>query len=115
MKTAKATKPVTSANALTQQVIRVLTLKGCFAWRCQSAGIWDPTKKVYRANSATKGISDVLAFHKSTGQIIAVEIKVNKDRLSVEQSAFLQAVNDAGGLARVIKTSEDIENLIKEL
>lgn len=112
----KQVKPKVSANALTQQVIKVLSLKGCFAWRCQSSGIWDPTKKVYRANSATKGISDVLAFKlDGTARLIAIEIKANRDKLSPEQAAFLQAVNDAGGLGRVVKTSEDIENLIKEL
>jgi hypothetical protein len=86
VKKAKASKPVTSANALTQQVLRVLGLKGFKVWRQNNGGIYDPVKKVFRANSSTLGISDVIGFHKRTGLIIACEIKVGRDKLSSEHN-----------------------------
>jgi hypothetical protein len=111
----KATKPVTSANALTQQVLRVLALKGYEAWRQPSHAVWDEKIKAYRKNSIKRGRSDVIGFKKSTGVVIACEIKVGRDKLSTEQEDFLQAVNEAGGVGVVIRNSDDIEKLIKEL
>jgi hypothetical protein len=77
--------------------------------------VWDPAKKVFRANSSTPGISDVLGFHKRTGIVIACEIKVGKDKLSPEQEAFLKAINEAGGIGRVVRNTNDIEELCKRL
>ena len=102
----------TTANILTTQALRILDLKGWHVWRQNNGGVWDPTKKVFRRNSSTPGISDILGFHRQTGKIIAVEIKAGKDRLSEPQKAFLDEVEKSGGVALVIRTTDDIENLI---
>lgn len=103
--------PVTSANDLTKHALRVLDLNGYNCWRQNNAGVWDPTKKVFRKNSATPGISDIIGFHRKTGQFLACEIKSGKDKLSPEQTLFLDRVKRAGGLAIVIRTTDDIEQL----
>jgi hypothetical protein len=107
----KVVLPATSANALTKHALRILDLKGWYVWRQNNGGVYDPVKKIFRSNSSTPGISDILGFHKKTGQFIACEIKVGKDKLSPYQERFLDQVKRAGGLAIVIRTVEDIENL----
>lgn len=107
--------PAPSANALTAQALRILDMKGFHVWRQNNGGVYDPVKKVFRRNSSTPGISDILGFHKTTGRILAAEIKAGKDKLRPEQEAFLAAVNAAGGIAVVIRTGDDIENLAKTL
>jgi hypothetical protein len=94
-----STKPKgpSPANALTAAVIELLQLRGFRAWRQNNGGVWDPTRQVFRANSSTPGISDVLAYHLKTGRFAAVEIKVGSDKLSDAQTAFLSDVIAAGG------------------
>lgn len=99
-----------SANALTKHALRILDLKGFKVWRQNNGGVWDPGKKVFRANSSTPGISDILGFHRRTGVFIACEIKAGKDKLSNEQEMFLKSVERSGGFALVIRTIEDLEN-----
>lgn len=111
----KVKLPQPSANALTAHALRILDLKGFHVWRQNNGGVYDPVKKVFRAGSSTPGISDILGFHRLTGVIIACEIKAGKDRLSEEQETFLANVKRAGGIAIVIRTTDDIENLNKLL
>ncbi|HEU4903185.1 MAG TPA: VRR-NUC domain-containing protein [Flavisolibacter sp.] len=107
----KATFKGPSANALTKQALRILDLKGFQVWRQNNGGVYDPAKGVFRRGSATPGISDILGFHRRTGLIVAAEIKAGRDRLSEAQEEFLAAVKAAGGLALVIRTTDDIETL----
>lgn len=98
-----------SANALTKHALRILDLKGFHVWRQNNAGVYDPGKKVFRANSATPGISDIIGFHRQTGQFIACEIKAGKDRLSPEQTIFLERVKRCGGISMVVRSIDDLE------
>lgn len=102
----------TSANALTHEALRLLRLKGYYVWRQNNAGIYDPVKKIFRRNSATKGIPDIIGFHRKTSQFIACEIKAGTDRLSEEQKNFLNHVRIAGGIAIVIRNSDDLVKII---
>lgn len=105
----------TSANVLTKQALRMLDLKGYQVWRQNNGGVYDPTLKVFRSNSSTPGISDIIGFHRKTSRFLACEIKAGKDRLSDEQELFLENVRKAGGIALVIRTNDDIESLSKSL
>lgn len=106
--------PGISANALTKNSLRVLSLKGYHVWRQNNGGVFDPKLKRFRANSSTPGISDIIGFHKKTGRFIACEIKAGKDRLSDEQKEFLKNVNNAGGIGMVVRTIDDLENFLKQ-
>ena len=110
----KATPRPSTANTLTKQALRVLDLKGFYAWRQNSAGVYDVKKGVFRKNSATPGISDILGFHRKTGIIIACEIKAGNDRLSRDQEMFLDSVRRAGGIAIVVGTVDDLERFYKK-
>ena len=103
-----------TANALTKHTLKILDLKGFHVWRQNNGGVYDRKFGGYRANSATKGISDILGFNRKTGQIIAAEIKAGKDKLSIEQEVFLKAVERSGGIALVVRTLDDLDNFIKQ-
>lgn len=98
-----------SANALTKQVLRVLWLKGFNCWRQNNGAVYDPVKKVFRAGNTMKGVSDILGYNRNTGVILAVEIKAGYDKLSVHQTAFLEAVRNAGGIGLEVRKIEDLE------
>lgn len=100
-----------TANQLTQYALKVLSFKGWHVWRQNSSGLWDPTKKVFRRNSSTPGISDIIGFNRSTGQFIAVEVKVGRDKLRPEQERFLADVAKAGGVAAVVRSADDVDKI----
>lgn len=102
-----------NTNALTREALRVLSICGFEAWRQNNGGVYDPTKKIFRANSSTPGISDIIGYHKKTGCIIAVEIKTGKDKLSPFQERFIAGVIASGGYAYVVKTVDDLTELLK--
>lgn len=101
------------SNTLTVHAIKALSLNGCHVWRQNNGGVFDPTKKVFRRNSSTPGISDIIGFHKRTGIFIAVEIKAGKDKLRPDQERFLADVKKAGGFTMVVKTMDDVELIYK--
>lgn len=105
----KTPVPKVSTNALTQQALKVLNLKGFNAWRQNNGAVYDPVKKVFRAGQTMKGVSDILGYHRHTGVIVAVEIKTGADKLSVWQEAFLEAINKAGGIGLVVRKIEDLQ------
>ena len=101
------------ANALTKHALKMLDLSGFYVWRQNNGGVYDPTKKVFRRNSSTPGISDILGFHRKTGKFIAVEIKAGKDVLSPYQVNFLDQVHKSGGYSFVVRNLDDIELISK--
>ena len=103
----------TTANTLTKHALKALDHIGYNVWRQNNGGIYDPSKKIFRQNSSTPGVSDILGYHKKTGVILAAEIKAGKDRLSEYQKRFLEGIEKAGGVAMVIRTMDDIENIYK--
>lgn len=100
------------SNALTQQILYYLRLKKCKAWRNNNGGIWDPTKKIFRANSSTPGISDIAGILPG-GRALYIEVKVGKDKLSPDQVEFLDDVNKMGGLAFEARSVDDVIEKIK--
>jgi hypothetical protein len=105
--------PAVKANALTKHAMKILDFKGFHVWRQNNAGVFDNNLQVWRANSSTPGISDIIGFHRKTAQFLACEIKAGKDKLSPEQELFLDRVGRSGGIAIVIRTMDDIEALSK--
>lgn len=103
--------PKMSTNALTKHALRILDMKGFDVWRQNNAAIYDPKIQKFRKNSATPGISDIIGFHKKTGQFIACEIKTGKDKLSSEQELFLKRVNRAGGIGIEVRKIEDLDQV----
>lgn len=88
---------------LTNQVINFIYRQGGYAWRASSTGVYDEATQSYRT-AAKKGVADVLAVLPPSGKLLAVEIKIGKDRLSQEQDGFLKNVSHVGGIAIIVKT-----------
>ena len=107
----KKNKPVTGANTLTRHALRILDLNGFECWRQNNGGVWDATKGVFRKNSSTPGVSDIIGYHRKTGRFLALEVKAGKDKLSPEQTLFLEKVKRSGGVAFVVRTTDVLENL----
>ena len=100
---------ITNANQLTTYVVKVFRRAGYTCWRENTTGLWDAKANAYRANpGAMLGKSDVIGFHSTTGLFLACEVKVGRDRLSAAQTAFLDAVKAAGGLALVVRHGDDL-------
>lgn len=85
---------MSAANKLTNQIIDFVYRHNGYAWRSSSTGVFDQKVGAYRT-AAKKGVSDILAVFR--GQLIAIEVKIGKDRLSPEQEGFLMNVSAAGG------------------
>lgn len=58
-----------------------------------------------------KGGSDLIGWTR-TGQFAAVEVKTPTGRVSVEQQAFIDAVNRAGGRAGVARSVGDVARIL---
>jgi hypothetical protein len=79
-------------------ILQWLNLNGCKAWKNDSVGIWDPTRKVYRKRNGPfnqKGTSDILGILPG-GRMLAIEVKSAKGTLSPEQRYFIDEINKRG-------------------
>ena|SRR3990167_57457 len=94
------------ANALTNQIIDYIYRNGGFSWRASSQGTFDASAGKWRTG-AKKGVSDVLACYK--GRLLAIEVKIGKDKLSNEQQGFLANVEACGGITYVAKYFDDFK------
>src|SRR3990167_8551310 len=97
---------MSAANELTNQILDHIYRAGGYAWRAASVGVFD-TKKMSFRTSAKKGVADILSCFK--GRLIAVEIKIGKDRLSDEQEGFMRNVQHAGGRSFVASHFEQFK------
>lgn len=60
-----------------------------------------------------RGTADLLVCIKGTGRFLALEVKTEKGKPSEFQTGWLQRVRDAGGLAEVVRSIEDVERIIR--
>ena len=63
---------------------------------------------------AFKGCSDVIGQLKN-GQLLAVEVKSQKGKLTHYQSEFLKKVNDNGGVALVVRSVDELQNHLNNI
>ncbi|GAC1385838.1 MAG: hypothetical protein NVSMB45_15030 [Ginsengibacter sp.] len=98
-----------TANELTQYTLKVLKMSGFEVWRNNAIPVRG------RTFIGRKGVSDIIGFCKQTGKFIGVEIKVGKDTLKPEQTDFLTTLAISRGHAFIIKTPEQIDQIIKLL
>jgi hypothetical protein len=54
-----------------------------------------------------KGSSDLIGWEIKRGRFVAVEVKTPEGRATPEQVAFIEAVNNAGGIAFIARSPED--------
>ena len=101
---------MTATNSLTTAIINYLNASHHFAWRNNTTGVYDPTKKIFRKHHGLKGIADILGIHRDTGKIICIEVKTGKDKMSEWQKSFQSEINNRGGIYIIAKKLDDVIN-----
>lgn len=63
-----------------------------------------------------KGTSDLIGFTDINGQAVftAFEVKMPTGRASKEQLNFIKVIQDNGGISAIVRSWEDIEEVIKK-
>lgn len=90
-------------------ILNWLNLKGIFAFRVNTTGVFDPEKKIYRkmGKFSLKGVSDIIGILPD-GRFLAIEVKSAKGKPTKEQTAFINKINSKNGLAFVAYSLEDV-------
>ena len=120
----KVTKPKTAAQ-LESLIIEYLNLKGGCFFKVSVTGrqvfkqhqVKDVvgrertmTEHKYIPSTTRKGVADIVGTYK--GKAVAIEVKFSGDRLSDDQKKFRDDWQNSGGMHYVIKTFEQITELI---
>ena len=93
---------MSKASELTNQIIDYLYRNNCYAWKSTSTGLYDDKLQRFRMASK-KGVSDILAVLPPSGRLIAIEVKIGRDRMRPEQIGFFRNIEHIGGLTFVAK------------
>ena len=107
---------MTPENRIKRDICDFLKASGALIFVHDSAGIFDPIRRRYRANHdpyRRKGVSDLLGIWR--GRFLAIEVKTLKPKKypSKEQRQFLKDVADAGGIAVLARSVEDVRKALE--
>jgi hypothetical protein len=67
----------------------------------------DPTSGQHLRFGLIAGASDLIGIVKPRGRFLALEVKSARGRLRPEQQAFLDMVNNMGGIGRVVRSVDE--------
>jgi hypothetical protein len=89
-------------TTLVAACLQLLALRGVFAWRNNSGAFVLGEGKGRRfVRAGMKGSADILGVLPG-GRFLAVECKIGRNRPTTAQTAFLNTIRAAGGLALVV-------------
>ncbi len=94
-----------TANGLTQSIIKWLELKGHYCSRIQSQGQYNPTLGRWTKSTTKRGIGDLIAI--INGQTVMIEIKTGSDRQSQWQKQTQKQVEESGGVYIIARSFND--------
>lgn len=106
---------MTPEGRIKNSIFSWLYSKKIFAFTHDSVGIWNPTRQRFMANRSPyriKGVSDILGLLPG-GRFLAIEVKVPGNYPTHEQKAFIERVNERGGLAFVARSIADVEEQLR--
>jgi hypothetical protein len=107
---------MTTTNSTTQAILHYLNYTGYVAWRNNNGAIYDVKRQAYRKNPTTKhGVPDIIGFRKADGVALFVEVKTGRDKLSQAQQVFIEQAKDAGCIALVVKSYDELISKISYL
>lgn len=87
--------PKLSEKEITRQIRYTLNIFHIFHW------------KVWQGLGSTAGVPDIVGITKD-GRFLGIEVKTKNGRLSPHQEQFIKRINDAGGVAFVARSVEDV-------
>lgn len=116
--------PVESEKDIENGILQYLnSLQGCFAFKYDVKGTWDPTRKFFRkvGKGVAIGGADLVGLY--NGRFIAFEIKTplawkrffkKPGEHELRQQAFLHQVRSKGGFAEVVCSIAMVEAHMKK-
>lgn len=84
-----------SANELTKLVVAFIRVRGGFATRLNSTGVYRADLKRFVRNTQQRGMADVVGTYR--GMSINIEVKIGRDRLSKHQLKIKREIEASGG------------------
>ena len=91
--------------------LRYLERRGFFVWNNPSGAVRiAPDRWLHFGR---KGSSDIIGLLPD-GRFLAVEVKSDHGRISPEQSVFLERIRGSGGLAVVVKSWQELDQVLRE-
>lgn len=112
----KKEKPIPE-KVIQAQILSFLQFIGVFAWRNQSTGVYDPSRKVFRrpmSKHQIKGVSDILGILPN-GQFLAIEVKSATGYASPDQKAFIERIEANGGVSMIARSMVEVEQMLKTI
>lgn len=93
-------------------ICEYLSLKKQFFWRSNTAGLFDPTKKVFRAmpKYGMRGVPDIIWIR--DGRFVGLEVKRPKGKQSEGQKEFEHGILQAGGEYHLVTSVDDVMKMV---
>ena len=106
---------MTPEGGLVKACLAYLKIRGIFAWRNNTGSFQGFGKGGVRrpVRVGIVGGGDIFGVLPG-GRFLSIECKTAKGKTSLDQEAFMNEVNDQGGLARVVRSIEELEGIINE-
>lgn len=105
-----------SEKEIENAIIETLNLiPKCKVWKNQSAGIFDPQKKVFRklTKYQIRGVSDILGIYR--GKMLCLEVKSKTGKLTPEQKLFLLDMEVLGAITACVRSVSEALDLIAKV
>lgn len=102
-----------SESIIKEQILCFLWYRKVFCWNNESVGIYDVKRAAFRRKNSRfqiRGVADICGIF--NGKPLYIEVKSAKGVLSEYQEAFLKRASEAGGIAFVARSVEDVENIL---
>lgn len=97
---------------LVRACLDYLAARGIYAWR-NSTGATKIGERFLRFGKV--GSADILALIPPTGRLAAIECKNGRGKTTPAQEAFLEAIRANGGLAVVVRSVDDLHDVIGDV
>jgi penicillin-binding protein-related factor A (putative recombinase) len=97
-------------QTIQRAILEYLNWKHIFCWKVTTTGIYVQARNTWIPNQAP-GVSDILGVLKG-GRLLAIEVKSPKGKVSPSQQKFIESINQAGGLAFVARSVEEVEKTV---
>ena len=101
------------ANDLTRCVVEYIRLRGGFASRINSTGVYNQKLKKYIPGTSRRGLADVMGVYR--GKSLHVEIKIGRDKQSEHQKRVEAEVIRSGGLYFIARDFESFKQWFDKL
>ena len=107
----KLKPPKVKESDIQSQIIDYLIWRGIFVWRNYTGPIvrGGGARKVFFTPNPAIGAPDIMGVL-DNGQMLAIEVKTSKGKLSPEQVQFLENLRQRGALVIVARSLGDVED-----